>query len=111
MSRNEAATQPKRRVLDNRAASVSDYLRERLPDADAFRLVSAYFSVYGYELLADALDSVRETRFLFGDPASLEDLDPAQKPPKSFDFTERGLAPNLTLRQKSLARPMTVIPA
>ena len=104
MSRNEAATQPKRRVLDNRAASVSDYLRERLPDADAFRLVSAYFSVYGYELLADALDSVRETRFLFGDPASLEDLDPAEKPPKSFDFTERGLAPNLTLRQKSLAR-------
>ena len=98
------ATHPQRRVLDNRAAAVSDFLRERLADADAFRLVSAYFSVYGYELLADALDSVRETRFLFGDPASLEDLDPDEKPPKSFDFTERGLVPNVTLRQKSLAR-------
>ena len=104
MSDTQPRTQPAPRVIDNRGAVVADYLRERLRGADALRLVSAYFSIHGYELLADALDPLRETRFLFGDPSSLDDLDPAGKPPKSFLLAERGLSPQHALRQKWLAR-------
>ena len=91
-------------ILDNREHTVADYLRECLHTADALRVVSAYFSIYGYHLLADALDTVDEVRLLFGDPTSVEDLDPGEKEPKSFELTEQGLVPNLVLQQKALAR-------
>lgn len=91
-------------ILDNRTHTVADYLRKNLKNAEAFRLVSAYFSIYGYAQLAEALDTVDEVRFLFGDPASVEDIDPGNAEPKSFDVTERGLAPNHALQQKFLAQ-------
>ena len=91
-------------VLDNRGRTLVDYMREHLADADTLSIVSAYFSVYGYDLLADALAGVRETRFLFGDPSSVDDLTPGEKEAKAFDLTERGLVPQQTLRQKPLAR-------
>lgn len=69
-----------------------------------FRLVSAYFSIYGNEQLAEDLDRVREVRFLFGDPASVDRLDPGEKDARYFEITETGLAPNTVLRQKFLAR-------
>ena len=91
-------------ILDNQTRSVADYLRRNLRDAEAFRLVSAYFTIYGYELLVDELDKLGEVRFLFGDPTSVDDLDPGEKAEKSFEFTERGLVPNHTLQQKFLAQ-------
>ena len=90
-------------VLDNRDRKVVDYLRAHLADAERLRIVSAYFSIYGYDLLADMLDQVGETRFLFGDPSSVDDLDPGEKEAKAFGLTEKGLVPNQTLSQKPLA--------
>ena len=91
-------------ILDNRTHTVADYLRKSLQGGDVFRLVSAYFSIYGYEQLEDTLATVDEVRFLFGDPSSVEDVDPGSAEPKSFDVTEKGLAPNHALQQKFLAR-------
>ena len=85
-----------RHIIDNEQASVADHLRRHLSGADAFDFVSAYFSIYGYELLMNELDGIGEVRFLFGDPASVEDLDPGSKDPKSFTVTEKGLTPNHT---------------
>ena len=42
--------------------------------------------------------------FLFGDPASVGELDPGEKEPKSYDLTEDGLSPHHVLQQKYLAR-------
>ena len=92
------------RILDNKTATVVDHLRGYLRKADTFDLASAYFTIYGYELLAEELDGVGSVRFLFGDPASVEDLDPGASEPKSFELSERGLEPNHTLQQKALAR-------
>ena len=91
-------------ILDNQAATVGDYLRRNLRGADAFDLASAYFTIYGFELLAEELDRVGRVRFLFGDPTSVEDLDPGADEPKSFEVTESGLEPNHTLQQKALAK-------
>ena len=92
------------RILDNREHNVADHLRDNLWGADVFRLVSAYFSIYGYDLLAEALGGVREVRFLFGDPGSVGEVDPGRKDPKTFSLTEQGnLTPKHVLRQKALA--------
>ena len=90
-------------VLDNRDSKVIDYLRKHLVNADRFSIVSAYFSIYGYRLLADQLANVRETRFLFGDPSSVDDLTPGEKDAKAFNLTESGLVPTQALTQKPLA--------
>ena len=69
-----------------------------------FRLVSAYFTIYGYEALQGVLGTVKDVRFLFGDPASAGEVDPGKKTEKSFDLTEGGLSPNRLLQQKHLAQ-------
>ncbi len=93
-----------RRIIDNQTGTVVEYLKRALTNADDFSFVSAYFTIYGYELLADQLNRVSHTRFLFGDPTSVEDLDPSEDEPKSFEFTEHGLVPNHVLHQKTLAK-------
>ena len=91
-------------ILDNRDRGVADYLRGPLRDAELFRAVSAFFTIYGFELLEDVLGGVGTTRFLFGDPTSVDRLDPAEKEPRSFAVTEDGLLPGVVLRQKHLAQ-------
>ena len=91
-------------ILDNRDRAVVDYLRRPLRDADLFRVVSAFFTIYGFELLEGVLGEVGETRLLFGDPTSVDELDPATKEPRSFRVTEKGLVPGAVLRQKFLAQ-------
>ena len=91
-------------ILDNRQRRVVDYLRQHLVAAEVFRLVSAYFTIYGYEALQRQLRGVADVRFLFGEPASVGALDPGEKALKAFALTEDGLAPQCTLQQKYLAR-------
>ena len=93
-----------RHILDNQTACVADYLRRGLQGADAFDLVSAYFSIYGYEMLAREMDAVARTRFLFGDPSSVSELDPGYLESKAFQYGEDGLSPTFALSQKSLAK-------
>ena len=93
-----------RHILDNQSGTVADFLGRNLEGARVFDLVSAYFSIYGYELLADRLGEVGRVRFLFGEPASVDDPDPGGKEPKSFQLLEDGLTPNHALSQKFLAR-------
>ena len=91
-------------ILDNRARKVVDYLQQHLSDTEVFRLVSAYFTIYGYEALQRELSGVKDVRFLFGDPASVGELDPGEKAQKAFNLTEDGLSPQHALQQKYLAQ-------
>ena len=91
-------------ILDNYSRPVVDYLRQGLANATVFRLVSAYFSIYGYEALQHELSGIKDVRFLFGDPASVGEVDPGPKDPKAFCLTEGRLSPSHTLRQTHLAR-------
>ncbi len=91
-------------VLDNETFTVADHLRRNLRADDGFNFVSAYFTIYGYELLAEEPESVGAVRCLFGDPTSTEQVDPGVQEPKSFELTEQGLMPNLTLQQRQPAQ-------
>ena len=81
-----------------------EILRRELMRSTTFDFVSAYFTIYGYELLEDELSNVDTVRFLFGDPGSVENLDPSDKVLKSFELTDKGLEPRRTLRQRHLAK-------
>ncbi|WP_424946747.1 helicase-related protein [Candidatus Spongiihabitans sp.] len=94
-------------ILDNRSpqTSVGEYLRGQLAGgAKVLRIVSAYFTVYAYEMLRDRLENVGAVQFLYGDPGSVGEVDPGEKQGKGFDLTERGLLPKQLLQQKRLAR-------
>lgn len=91
-------------ILDNQNSRVVDYLSRHLSDSTTFRVVSAYFTIQGYDLLADKLDAQHDVRFLFGDPDSLDDLDPDKNEDKRFEIRENGLHPLYSLNQKPLAK-------
>ena len=91
-------------ILDNRHNTVSEYLRKHLPASDVLRLVSAYFSNYGYETLQNELNDLDDVRFIFGDAGSVGELDPGEKVLKAFELTEADLSPSHALQQKFLAR-------
>ena len=90
-------------VIDNRTEKLLDRLKLRLKDAAALRVVSAYFSIYGFGALADELLRLQETRFLYGDPGSIDGIDPGEKTDRAFYLLEQQLTPTETLRQKALA--------
>ena len=83
-------------ILDNRrsTSTLAGYLREHLKDAEKFRIVSAYFSVFGFEALADKLESasLKEVRFLFGEPESASEVISGERPTRAFNLTEVGLS-------------------
>ena len=66
-------------ILDNREHKVVDFLRKVLTDADVFRLVSAYFTIFGYEVLQEQLHGVGDVRFLYGAPDSVGELVPSEQ--------------------------------
>ena len=78
-----------RKILDNRdrLAELAGYLRAGLSGAETFRLVSAYFSVFGFEVLARELASAPlRTKFLFGEPASAGKSGAGEKPRIRYNF-------------------------
>ncbi len=92
-------------ILDNyEGIKVADYLRKNLPNAETFRLVSAYFSIYGFQLLQKELEQLNDVRFLFGNPSFVGDVDPGQKDEKTFNLSEEGLSLNHILHQRNIAR-------
>ena len=80
-------------LLDNHQAKLVDYLRQHLSSAEIFRLVTAYFSIYGFVQLAEQLEKDElQTRFLFGDPKSAGNIGTEPKSGRAFSVTESGLS-------------------
>lgn len=94
---------PYRHIIDNRHTTAADYLRGALADADRLSLVSAYFSIYGFEALQGVLTNLAEVRFLYGDRSSIEDVDPNQES-KAFELKDGALSPSHALTQRTLAK-------
>lgn len=91
-------------VIDNHRSTLESYLRSHFKDVDVLRMVSAYFSIYGFELLEAELNKIDSIRFLFGEPASVASADPGSQVTKAFEITETDLSPLNRLEQKKLAR-------
>jgi len=86
---------------------VSDFLVEKITDGSTLSVVSAYFTIYAYEALADRLDSINSLRFLFGEPSFIATIDPEKTHKKSFKIEDEGLELTNRLQQKDVARRCT----
>ena len=92
-------------IIDNRQRRVGDFLREQIIEGSDLSIVSAYFTIYAYEALRNALDGAGRVRFLYGEPRSVGAMDPQGEGPKSFRLNEDGgIELRHALAQKALAR-------
>lgn len=92
-------------IVDNTARRVGDFLLERIEDGSELSIVSAYFTIYAYGALRDALEKAGSVRFLYGEPRGVGTLDPTGDDAKSFRLNEDGgIELTRVLAQKPLAR-------
>ena len=92
-------------IVDNVERRMGDVLRERIAPGAGLSIVSAYFTIYAYEALRDALEGASRMRFLYGAPGGVGTVDPGADAGRAFRLAEDGgIAPDRALAQKPLAR-------
>ena len=92
-------------IIDNRQRRVGDFLRERIEAGSDLSIVSAYFTIYAYEALRHVLENTARTRFLYGEPRGVGEMDPSAGEARAFRLTEDGgVDLKQFLAQKPLAR-------
>ncbi len=92
-------------IVDNRHRRVGEFLRERIEAGSDLSIVSAYFTIYAYEALRDALEKAGSTRFLYGEPRGVGAMDPMGDEPRFFRLNDDdGIELGRVLAQKPLAR-------
>jgi len=92
-------------IRDNHTyGKVGDFLSEKIKPDSKLSIVSAYFSIYGFDPLRKQLADINQCRFLFGEPSFIEQIDPAKTETKAFNITEDGLGLKNRLEQKAIAK-------
>ena len=84
--------------------TVADFLRDKIQDGSSLSIVSAYFTIYAFNKLRDELSSIKELRFLFGEPSFIGGIDPQKIESKAFELTETGLNLGNYLPQSEVAK-------
>ena len=91
-------------LIDNKKRTMWQHLNDRIDSTSIINMVSAYFTIYGFQALKDKLNEAKEVKFLYGDPTGVGTVDPKNKQEKSYYLTEEnGLEPREVLKQKPLA--------
>jgi hypothetical protein len=78
-------------LRDNHTRGVADFLRAKTQSGSQLSIVSAYFTIYAYDALREALDRIGHLDFLFGEPSFVNRLDPSKTEKKSFIIDADGL--------------------
>ena len=84
--------------------TVADFLRDKIQDDSALSIVSAYFTIYAFNKLRTELTSIKDLRFLFGEPSFIGGMDPQKTESKAFELTEAGLRLENYLPQSEVAK-------
>lgn len=92
-------------IRDNHSrGKVADFLADKINAGSRLSVVSAYFTIYAYDALAQQLDHIEHLDFLFGEPRFIASLDPDKTDKKAFQIEDEGLALSNRLQQKDVAR-------
>jgi SNF2 family DNA or RNA helicase len=92
-------------IRDNhKRGIVADFLKSHIRQDSRLSVVSAFFTIYAYDLLKDYLDRIDSMDFLFGEPRFVGALDPDKTEKKSFVIEPDGLKLAHVLQQKRIAR-------
>ena len=98
-------TKPDTGIRDNHSrGTVADFLRAKIQSGSRLSVVSAYFTIYAYDALKDALDRIEHLDFLFGEPSFVNRLDPSKTEKKAFIIDADGLELANKLQQKRVAK-------
>src|ERR1700704_1060058 len=84
--------------------SVAEFLSAKIQAGSKLSVVSAYFTIYAYDALKTSLDRIEHLDFLFGEPSSVNSLDPNKRDMKSFIIDADGLELANKLQQKRVAK-------
>ena len=92
-------------IRDNhKRGIVADFLKAHIRQESHLSIVSAFFTIYAYDLLKEHLDRIDSMDFLFGEPRFVGALDPDKTEKKSFVIEPDGLKLAHVLKQKRIAR-------
>ena len=92
-------------IKDNHSrGKVASFLVDKITSGSQLSIVSAYFTIYAYEALANQLDTVEHLKFLFGEPRFIASLDPDKTDKKAFQIEDEGLTLANRLQQRAVAR-------
>jgi SNF2 family DNA or RNA helicase len=84
--------------------TVADFLKAKIHGGSKLSVVSAYFTIYAYDALKEALDQIEHLDFLFGEPSFVNRLDPNKTEKKAFVNGTAGLELANKLQQKRVAK-------
>ena len=82
---------------------VVSFLKDKIATGSEVSIVSAYFTIYAYAALSPQLDSIKELRFLFGEPKFVSTLDPDKTDKKAFQIEDQQISLANRLQQKQIA--------
>jgi len=92
-------------IRDNhKRGKVGDFLREKIQSGSKLSFVSAYFTIYAYDLMRAHLESADSLRFLFGEPRFVRNIDPDKTDKKAFDIEDSKLQLQKRLEQRRVAK-------
>ncbi len=72
------STPPGSAIVDNRRRTVGNFIERGAEPGSVMSVVSAYFTIYGYDALRAQLEDIDGMRFLYGDPRGLRAVDPTE---------------------------------
>ncbi len=79
-------------IRDNHErGSVAEFLTSNITGGDKLSVMSAYFTIHAYHALSHKLNGIDSMRFLFGEPAFLDNLDSEHTQSKRFTLSDHGL--------------------
>ena len=84
--------------------TVADFLKAKIQSGSNLSVVSAYFTIYAYDALKEALERIEHLNFLFGEPSFINRLDPSKTETKAFFIDADGLELVNKLQQKRVAK-------
>ena len=92
-------------IRDNhRRGIMGEFLQKKIQPGSRLSVVSAYFTIYAYDVLREHLDQIEHLDFLFGEPRFISSLDPDKTETKAFVIDGDGLLLSNHLTQKRVAR-------
>lgn len=91
-------------IRDNRErGTVGEFLKDKIQSNSHLSIVSAYFTIYAYEVLKQELETIETLDFLFGEPRFIQSL-VGEVNKKVFQIEDHGIKLSSRLQQSRLAR-------
>ena len=67
------------KLLDNKKHRVAEVLESEIREGAKLSVISAYFTMYAYEKLKDALGDIDSLRFLFVEPTFTKEVEESRE--------------------------------